>query len=1138
MAIGWIARHPLAPLENECFVVQSNGMAQWLKLAMADDEGCGISAAVDFQLPARFLWNAYRAVLGDDEIPDHSPFDKDRLIWRLMRLLPTWIGSDWFTPLANYLSDDPDHRKRYQLSRHLADLYDQYQVYRADWLSEWIHGSDRLYDAGGIPIDLPPEQRWQAELWRYIHADVPENARDTSRFRLHRRFLDEIGNCKTRPPLLPRRVIVFGISSLPQQAIAAIHALSRHSQILLFVHNPCRHFWADIVEDRQLLRIHQTRHRQKAGLPPSLNLERLHQHVNPLLAAWGKQGRDYIGLLYGYDRPEKYRGQFGQIDLFSDFIRIDAPHLLLHQVQQAILDLTPLPGSEGKRDVISPDDRSITFQVAHSRQREVEILRDQLLALFDDDAKLSPQDVIVMTPDIDLYTSHVEAVFGNVDVEDARHIPYTIADSPERAGAALFKALDKLFHLPTLRLSAGDLLDLLMIPAVRHRFGWEEGDLPQLHDWIFGSGIRWGLCAEHRRSLGLPEGIEQNTWWFGVKRMLLGYAVGKGECWREIVPFDEIGGLDAALIGPLVQMIQRLEAYRQTLARPSPPEDWARRLGRLLHDFFLPADAFEQLAVTRMETVIDEWLEACADADLRQAIPLAVVREALMGAMERTSVSQRFLAGRVNFCTLMPMRAIPFKVVCLLGMDDGAYPRSRPPMDFDLMAGAGRYRPGDRSRREDDRYIFLEALLSAREKLYISYVGRNIRDNSRLMPSVLVGQLKDYLAAGWQVAKDRNGRQKNLLDQLTCEHPLQPFSQTYFQPERWPERFTYARKWQGIHGGKADKPSIPVLKPAMVEGKLKLAPLIQFLKNPVRAFFNQRLKVNLSPVDVITEDTEPFFLDALAPFDMGTQLLAAGFSARPEARIDTVHRTVEILKRSGRLPINGFGKIWADSLAEPVLRILDMQADLSSKWKGEPETVELRLFLPLGGGEQIELEDWLDGLQTEEAGQPESKRFARWEFYPLAIMDAKGEVSRLHPLIGPWLKHLSACAAGLDLTSCLIAPDGVATLAPLPPVKARRWLSEIAIHWFVGLATPLPVTARSALAYLTVVKGEDGQRARHAAQLAFQGDGFNRPGELGYGDGVYLRRCYPDFDALWQADDNRFDDLARRLYGPIVEHIG
>ena len=310
---GWLRNNPLGPLETETILVQSNGVAEWLKIALARE--LGVCAATRVALPARFLWEAYRAMLGRERVPSRSPYDKGPLTWRLMRLLPALLADPVFTPLRHFLGDG-DPERRLQLAERLADLFDQYQVYRADWLDDWSAGRDLLRNARGEALALPADQCWQAQLWRAVHADLPAPQRDSGRATIHRQFVDaSAGEPAAR---LPRRVVLFGMSTLPYQTLQAVAALARHTQVLLAVPNPCRFYWGDIIEGRELLRAAHKRQSQKGGRDLSaVPLEELHAHSHPLLASWGRQGRDFVRMLDGFDSANAdVPGQM-RIDLFS-----------------------------------------------------------------------------------------------------------------------------------------------------------------------------------------------------------------------------------------------------------------------------------------------------------------------------------------------------------------------------------------------------------------------------------------------------------------------------------------------------------------------------------------------------------------------------------------------------------------------------------------------------------------------------------------------------------------------------------------------------------------------------------------------------------------------------------------------------
>ncbi|WP_038054204.1 exodeoxyribonuclease V subunit gamma [Thioalkalivibrio sp. ALJ1] len=1145
LAVEWMRRAPLAPLENETILVQSNGMAQWLRHALAappdaDPPGCGIAAALDMQLPSRFVWSAYRAVLGAEAVPLESPYAKRPLTWRLMRLLPECLGQEAFAPLRQFLQDDDpgqggDLRKRFQLAERLADLFDQYQVYRADWLTDWGAGRDVLRDARGQELELPPGQRWQAELWRLLQADIGAEREAVSRSAVHARYMETVGALESRPAGLPRRIIVFGISSLPGQILEALEGLARFCQVLVCVHNPCEYYWADIVADKDLLRATRRRQVRKAGMPEALEEAELHNHAHPLLAAWGKQGRDYIGLLDEHDDPSRY----GQVLRTMDWERVDvfeahgtrgSDDCLLHQLQDDIRELRPLAETREAWPVVASEDRSIQFHVAHSPLREVELLHDRLLDHFERDPALRPRDVIVMVPDIDQYAPHIEAVFGQPEADDPRFIPYTLSDQGPRGRDPVLIALEPLLSLPESRMGVSELLDLLDVPAVRRRFGIAEDDLGTLHRWAEGSGVRWGLDAAQRAGLGLPEGLEQNTWRFGLRRMLLGYAMGDQGPWQALEPFDEIGGLGAALLGPMDALITALEEAWTWLRQPHTPEDWAAHLGALLEQFFAAESDAELYTLEQLGEALDQWREDCAAAGLEEALPLAVVREQWLASQDDSGVGQRFLAGQVNFCTLMPMRAIPFQVVCLLGMNDGDYPRSPTPVDFDLMASD--YRPGDRSRREDDRYLFLEALLSARRQLHVSWVGRHVRDNEPRPPSVLVGQLRDHLAAGWGLTGVEGPEAgPELVKHLTTWHPLQPFSPVNFPAAKGAEarHFTYAREWEAMHDpapspavdSKGAPAAVPLLEAEREPRALGAEALTRFLRYPVEAFFRYRLGVFFDEEDATGDDLEPFGLGGLEQWQVRQQLVAAALETTEavDAWPAILQAESARMQRAGRLPLGAAGELERGAMVAEATRLLER---IGERYALYPDA--LSAARPL----RLEHEHW--GLEAvPPALRSNGQARVCLDYTASRIKD--GKKWRFDKLMAPWVRHLLANAGSGDVGSELVALDTRLDLPGLEAGLAEELLGTLLEAWAAGQERPLPLACGAAFAWLGAKDGtkdpdEEALKTLRGSDFS-AGDWSRSPA---------LARAWRDPESLLEDPDFAF--WRDRIYRPVYVVVG
>lgn len=1142
LLVEWMKRYPLAPLENETILVQSNGIAQWLKLALAaparaatGEGGCGIAAALDIVLPSRFIWKAYRAVLGAEQVAEVSPFDRTRLAWRLIRVVPALAGQPGFEPLRRFISEDDDLRKRYQLAMRLADLFEQYQMYRADWLAAWARGEDVAISARGEPEPLPDEQRWQAALWRALLDDVAQSPGAESgdisstggRAAVHEAFMAAAASLPhdTRPAGLPRRIVVFGISSLPRQSLEALAALSRWSQVLLCVPNPCAHYWADIVPDKDLLRAEHSRQTRRAGAPAELNADQLHLHAHPLLASWGKQGRDFIGLLDEFDSAEareSYRAQFTNIGERIDLFEEREAETMLEQLQDDIRDLRPLNETRETWPPVDPEfDDSIRFHIAHGAQREVEILHDQLLAAFNADETLRPRDIIVMVPDIESYAPHIQAVFGLLERGDPRHIPFTVADRGQRAADPLIGALETLLDLPRSRFTVSDLLDLLDVPALRRRFGITTADLPRLRAWVRGANVRWGLHAQQRASLGLPKEAEADalhTWAFGLRRMLLGYAVGSdAAAWQGIEPFGEVGGLDAALLGPLARLLDALDHAWTTLGTPATPAEWAVRLRGLRETFFFSDDAEDAYTFARLDSVLQGWLDACTEAQLEDALPLSVVADHWLSQLDQNELSQRFFGGAVTFATLMPMRAIPFRRVCLLGMNDGDYPRTRVPMDFDLMRG--HYRPGDRSRREDDRYLLLEAVLSARDHLHVSWVGRSINDNTERPPSVLIGQLRDHLAQGW-TSIDESG----LLDAITVEHRLQPFSAAYFRDED-SRLFTYAGEWRKTPAADAHAADDAPLDLPEREEPLSLRELSEFAKGPVKTFFRQRLRVSLDDEEAASADEEPFELDHLAQWSLQNELIQAQ-AAGPltdEALAETREKVMAAIRRRGDLASGGFGDHVSGKLLEPMDALFEAWRAQLERWPVVIERDREVRFETTGVARNtLELADWLGHWRTDETG-----RVARLLLSSSALVDDKRQY-RYAKLLGQWVEHL---AANLDsaVTTVVVSKKGSVEMAPVAQEDARTHLGDLMRLWEEGMTRPLPFALDTALKWL--FESSKGEAAAHGkARSTYEGSPPFRFGEVE--QSASLRRAYPDYDALVATGE--FMAYAKRMLEPML----
>jgi len=1123
---GWLRAHPLDPLESEVVLVQSNGMAEWIKIELARQGG--VCAATRVELPSRFLWRTYRQVLGAYNVPPDSPLDKLPMTWRLMALLPTCLKDPVFKPVAGFLrGNEPD--RLLQLASRLADLFDQYQIYRSDWLQDWAAGRDVLRKAA-VSDELAEDQLWQAELWRRVLATLDDSQRQATRPALHARALAHLQSGQPLVSAVARRVSVFGMSHMPGQLLDMLAALAAHSQVMLAVPNPCQYHWGDIIDGREWLQAERRRHAYRGEALAGLPLAQMHLHAPTLLAAWGRQGRDFIRQLDAFDdlQAAKQVTQWPRLDFFDDVPGEDGMRLLM-QLQRRIRDLEPSSGGTPALP-LRKDDRSVTFSVAHSPVRELEVLHDQLLQWFHTPPggqPVSPRDVVVMVPDIETMAPAIRAVFGQYKRSDARYIPFDIADLGAQAISPLIHAVDWLLALPQQRGRMSELVELLEVPALAARFGLKDEHLPTLTRWMAGSGIRWGLSAEHRAGLGLGMCGDDNSALFGVQRMLMGYACGADPVTADApgaTPYPEVGGLDAELAGSLAHLLQALIDWWQTCTQEATPAQWAESGRALLAAMFKSRDDNDRNALAALDQALTNWVRACDEAGFAEAVTLAVARSAWLEALKMPRLEQRFRAGGVTFCTLMPMRAIPFKAVCLLGMNDGDYPRRSPRADFDLMGLPGMSRPGDRSRRDDDRQLMLEALLSARQVLYVSWSGRSVRDNSEQPPSVLVSQLRDEIDLLWG---------KDTAKRLTTEHPLQPFSRAYFEAGSGLQ--TYAKEWRAAQDvqrgdGSCDtgkpSPALALLPPLMAANDqapiISLAQLARFLRKPVSAFFRERLQVHLEDERSALHDEELFGLGGLDLY----QLLDHELQHVPtELNADTlpahVQQVVQRLRQAGALPLAGVGTLEAQKLSA---RLQAMLGAALSERQAYPHAAD-RVLVDLPHA-QVVLQDALSDVLTGEGGHLSLHLRAN----DLASFKTQKPLAYADKLIDIWM--LSLAAAAMDQPfQCVVVGRNAVLRVPEPgpeqgPEAARAQLAVLLSTWAEGMCWPLPLPPGVALQWLQI-KDKD-KDYRNALADTYEGSEFKRSEK---DKDPALARTYPTVEDLLATGE--FERLAQTVYAPL-----
>jgi len=1076
---------------REQVVVPSAAVQRQLTLALADRHG--VCANVEFVYLARWLWRQVARVVPG--VAAESPFDPAALAWRVYCAFGDAAFVAAHPRLAAYLhAAGADDLMRYELASRTAALLEQYVTYRSDWLAQWQHGGTT-----GTPRDEHEDEHWQAALWQRIARELA--LRPDNPLILLARELDRGGAKRVHEAGLPACVHVFGLAAMPPLHMQALQALARWIDVHLYVLNPCREYWFEVVDPRRLSHL-AARGRDQG-----------HETGNRLLAAWGGQAQSHIDLLVDI------------CDGAQDDARFEpgAEGTLLAQVQNAILELRELePGSVAMEE----GDRSVEVHVCHSLTRELEALHDHLLGLFADDPSLRPADVLVVTPDLEAAAPLIEAVFGTVP--SRRRLPFAITGRARSTVNVPARLLLELLSLASSRAPATVVHGLLQQPPVARRFDLDEADLEQVHGWIADAGIRWGLDAEHVAGLGLPAG-GHHSFAQGLDRLFLGYALpaAAGEPLAGILPCGGAQGSSALALGGFWRFVQALQALRCELGREHTPEEWAASLRRVLDTFVDAADGeLDELA--ELHAAIAQLAQAMHAGGLAAPVAAGVVQRALRDLLDdpaRGGVP----GGAVTFASIASLRSLPYGVICAIALDDGAFPTPDRPAEYDLMAW--RPRRGDRQRRADQRNLFLDLLLAARRCLYLSYTGRSIRDNGTLPPSVLVAELLDVLVPAIAADPADAGALAQARARLVVEHPLQPFSPAAFQVDGPPRLRSFddelaqalraslqapppaqaagaaAGESEGDEEAQVREPSPPFFSgPLATPGaewrEVSAAQLVRFFRNPADYLLRQRMGITLPRPEDELEDDEPFLPDFPGRAALARRLLPLLLAPVPPAP-QAIRRLAEA---GSELPYGPVGQLVLEQELEGLGRFAAQVRAASAAPLLPPHHASVELDVD---GERWRVQAGLADLRAP--------GLVRWRY----------DEERAGDLLEAWIHHLVLCAdapAGVEPVTRWLSCNQERRLRPRQ--DGRDLLARLLRLYRRGLAAPLPFFPKAAMSYVA------NDESMFAAERVFRVTSNTPHGEFGHAAYQLAFRGAPDPLA------GEFAELAMAVFAPVLLDAG
>ena len=830
-----LAAPPADPFAEDLVVVPARGVERWLSQRLSHRLGRGsgadgVCAGVAFRSPASLI----AEITGTR---DDDPWSPEAITWPLLDVVDASLAEPWARTLATHLghfSSGPEEKelrrgRRYAVVRRLAGLFASYARQRPDLLAGWLAGR-----TDGLADDLA----WQPHLWRRLvevmgidpphirHANTVEQLRDSG--------ADQV----------PERISLFGYTRLSATDIELVDALAAHHEVHLWLPHPSAELWQSLSGVRGVIARRDDQTHRRVG--------------HPLLATLGRDLRELQRSLPAEPATDEFLA--GR----------ENPDTLLGRLQSDISANGVRP--QGRSH--NPLDRSVQVHSCHSPARQVDVLREVLLGLLADDETLEPRDILVLCPDIETYAPLIAADFGLGEVvpdgHPAHQLRVRLADRSLVQTNPLLAVASELLALAASRVTASEVLNLVQSEPVRARFGFTDDDLDDITAWVRQANIRWGFDKEHREPYGLS--FVHHTWRFGMNRILAGVALSDdSQAWIDAtLPLDDVGSNRVELAGRLAEFVDRLQQVVGGLTGIRPLREWLRNLAAGIAVLTRVADD-DAWQVSQLEREFNDVL-ARAGSRAEILLRLTDVQQLLRRQLAGRPTRANFRTGTLTVCTMVPMRSVPHRVVCLVGLDDTVFPRIGVVDGDDALAREPR--TGERDVRSEDRQLLLDAVCAATETLVITFTGANEFTGQPRPPAVPLAELLDALDTTTE---------GTVREAIVTRHPLQPFDIRNVEPggvvgAQPDEPFTFdatvLRAARAAEGDRQERHRFaegPLLPPPT--GDVSLADLAGFFKDPVKGFF-RALDYTL-PTDVEgVDDAIPVDINALEEWTVGDRMLA------------------------------------------------------------------------------------------------------------------------------------------------------------------------------------------------------------------------------------------------------------------------